>query len=417
MSPTPRTAALLGLASALALVAPAWTALVAVLLVVLFAAVDAAQVRAPLRAERDVPPVISRGIPCALTVELAGAGRIAGAVRVRQPATEALRLATDEHDDGLRTVLTGVQRGRHTLPAPVVRRTGPLGLARWDHRAGSPADVSVYPDIVGARHSVEAMRKGAFAAAGLRPRGPLGLGTEFESVREYSPDDDLRQVNWLATARAGRPMSNQYRVEQDREVECLVDCGRLMAAPVGAVSRLDAALDAVAAVALATAEAGDRCGLIAFDAEVRRAVAPRRKSATAVVRACFDLEARPIESDYEQAFRTVTGAKRRLIFVFTDLLDEAAARALVDAVPVLARRHAVAVVSARDPDFDALLTRPPASPVDVYEAAVAVELLEARSRAAAALGAAGAAFVEAPPGRLGHECVRAYLKLKSRARL
>src|SRR5207253_8103026 len=48
-------------------------------------------------------------------------------------------------------------------------------------------------------------------------RGPLGLGTEFELIREYEPDDDIRQVNWRATARLGRPMSNQYRLEQDRE--------------------------------------------------------------------------------------------------------------------------------------------------------------------------------------------------------
>ena len=62
-------------------------------------------------------------------------------------------------------------------------------------------------------------------------RGPLGLGTDFESVRDYTPDDDIRQLNWRATARVGRPMSNQYRLERDRDVVCLVDCGRLMAAP------------------------------------------------------------------------------------------------------------------------------------------------------------------------------------------
>ena len=56
-------------------------------------------------------------------------------------------------------------------------------------------------------------------------RGPLGLGTEFESVRDYLPDDDLRQVNWRATERLGRPMSNQYRIERDRDVICWSTAG------------------------------------------------------------------------------------------------------------------------------------------------------------------------------------------------
>src|SRR5437764_1031252 len=77
-----------------------------------------------------------------------------------------------------------------------------------------------------------AVRQGRFRDAGQRSRGPLGLGLEFESVRDYLPDDDIRQVNWRATARLGRPMSNQHRVEQDRDVLCVVDAGRLMGAPL-----------------------------------------------------------------------------------------------------------------------------------------------------------------------------------------
>src|SRR5919106_1721100 len=80
-------------------------------------------------------------------------------------------------------------------------------------------------------------------------RGPLGLGTEFESVREYSPDDDIRQVNWLATARLARPMSNEFRLEQDRDVVAVIDAGRLMASPITEATLLDVALDAVTALA------------------------------------------------------------------------------------------------------------------------------------------------------------------------
>ncbi len=304
------------------------------------------------------------------------------------------------------------------------RVEGPLGLAAWHHEAAGEAELLVYPDLRGARRLVLGVREGRFRDPGTLARGPLGLGTEFESVRDYLPDDDVRQVNWPATARAGRPMSNQYRIEQDRDVLCLLDCGRLMSAPVASttgaavgLTRLDAAVDAAAAVALVADELGDRCGGVAFDDRVRRRLRARRNGGAAVVRALFDLEPGGVDSDYELAFRMAAGGKRALVVVLTDLLDEAAARALVAAVPVLARHHALVVASCADPDLAELVRRPPRSVAGVHAMAVAVEVLDARARVVAQLRRAGAQVLEAPAGQLAAACVRAYLAVKRRARM
>ena len=294
---------------------------------------------------------------------------------------------------------------------PEVARRVPTVLAR-----GVPAPLTV----TAARRLALAVRQGRFGEQGRLRRGPLGLGTEFESVRDYSPDDDIRQVNWRVTARLERPMSNTYRVDQDRDVVVVVDAGRLMAAPLAGtppLTRLDAALDAATAVALVADEMGDRCGSVAFDAEVRRRLPPRRRGGRAVVETLFDLEPAPVDSDYELAFRTVGRAKRSLVVVLTDLVEEAAARPLVDAVPVLARRHAVVVASVADPDLVDLVRTPPATPLDAYAASVAVEVLDARARVVHQLRRAGAEVVEAPPGQLAAACVAAYLELKRRARV
>ena len=154
-------------------------------------------------------------------------------------------------------------------------------------------------------------------------------------------------------------MSNQYRIERDRDVVCVVDCGRLMAAPFADRTRLDAALDAAVAVAAVADELGDRCGAIAFDGEVLRSLPPRRAGARDVVSALFDLEPVPVDSDYELAFAQVRGVKRAFVLVFTDLLEESAAQPLVDALPVLARRHAVVVAGSADPDLDAAVRTEP----------------------------------------------------------
>ena len=272
----------------------------------------------------------------------------------------------------------------------------------------------MYPDVFAAHRIVSALRRGRFRDPGLRTRGPLGLGTDFESIRDYAPDDDVRQINWRATARVGRPMSNVYRIEQDRDVVCLVDAGRLMSAPLETehttLTRLDAAVDAVTMVALVADELGDRCGVTVFDAEILRRLAPRRNGGQAT-------QPRAVDADYDLAFRLIGGAKRALVLVFTDLLDEAAARSLINAVPVLSRRHALVVASVRDPDLDAALRQPPQRPRDVYASAVALDVLDAKRRVAVRLRHAGAQVVEAPPAALGEACVRAYLRLKSRARL
>jgi uncharacterized protein (DUF58 family) len=328
-----------------------------------------------------------------------------------------LRLEPGEHAGTLDAELVGVRRGRHPLPRPVVRLRGPLGLGAWTHGVGDDAELVVYPDLPGARRLAAAVRQGRFREEGRRTRGPLGLGTDFESLRDYSPDDDVRQVNWLATARLGRPISNQFRLERDRDVICLVDCGRLTAAPVGDATRLDITIDAAVAVAVVAEALGDRCGTIAFDAELRRSLPPRRSGADAVTRALFDLEPTAVDSDYERAFQEVGESKRAFVLVLTDLLEEAAARPLLDALPVLARRHAVAVAGVADPDLDALVAREPERPVDVYRVAVALEVLEARARVAARIARTGAAVIEAPPVSLAGACVRAYLRAKRRARL
>jgi len=422
MSPTPRLAALLA-ATALGFLflPPALPALV-ILALLAGAAGDAFAVRQAPRLERSVPAILARGVPASLVVD-ADAGE--AAARVRQPVPPDLDLEPREADGRLTATLVPRRRGRHPLPAPAVRVEGRFGLGRVHHQGDEAGEVLVYPDMPAAYRLVVSVRQGRFRDPGVLTRGPLGLGTDFESIRDYLPDDDIRQVNWRATARTGRPMSNQYRVEQDRTVICCIDAGRLMGAPTSAapppgtvaLTRLDAALDAAVAVALVADEVGDQAGAIAFDSAVRRRVAPSRRGGQAVVGAIFDLEPSAADSDYELAFRHVGAGKRALVIVFTDLLEDGAARTLVEAVPVLARRHHVVVASVRDPDLDRAVRTSPSEVRDVLAASVVVEALDARARVAAQLTRAGAEVLEAAPDTLAAACVGAYLRAKARSRL
>jgi uncharacterized protein (DUF58 family) len=414
VSPTPLAAALVALAALAATLIPVPAAITGMAAVLLASAVDAWMVRRAPSVRRTVPPILSRGVAAPLTVTLDGPAR---PVRLHQPVGPHLEVTPPTGIGSLQAEIVARRRGTHELGRPVTRTTGPLGLGRWHHEAGTGETVVVYPDLPAARRIALDVRHGRFTEEGTRTRGPLGLGTDFESIREYRPDDDIRQVNWRATARTGSPMSNQYRVERDREVICVVDAGRLMSAPLADRSRLDAAVDVVAAMAAVAEEVGDRIGVVAFADRVLARVPPRRKGAAAVLQAVHDLEPLPVDADYELAFRSVARSRRAFVLVLTDLLDRSAGAPLERALPALARHHEVAVASAEDEGLIALLDTPAATLDEALRTAVAVDLLHERRALATRLEHAGATVVEAPAPVLAWRCVGAYLRTRRRARL
>ncbi len=419
MSVTRRFVAVLTICALIALVVPPAVSVVLGVLALLAAVADATVARRPFRVERAVSSVLSRGREEPLLLSIDGASTRPGrGVRLRQPMPPDTLLSVREVvGTNLVSALTINRRGKHVLPQAAIAVDGPLGLGRWMHRLGDETTVTVYPDMKTAWRIADAVRRGRFSDPGSRTRGPLGLGTDFESIREYRPDDDIRLVNWKASARLGVPMSNNLRIEQDRDVMCCIDTGRLMASPLGVATRLDVAFDAVVALALVADEVGDRIGSVAFADTVRRYVPPGRSTGRKVVEATIDLEPLLIDADYELAFRRVGGSKRSLVVVLTDLVEPAATQPLIDAVPVLAKRHVVVVASIDDPDVVAMAAQPDhisrdSHPLDVARARLAQDLLADRDAAAAKLRFQGALVVIAPPERLADAVVHAYLRTK-----
>jgi uncharacterized protein (DUF58 family) len=406
---------MLGAAALLALVAGPTLGIAAAVIVVTATAVDMARSRREPRVQRSHPSIVPRGQAVPMSIQATAApGRT---VTVRQPVPPDLVVDPPIGSGGLTASLVAHRRGRHRLPPAATRVVGPLGLGATVRNSGAASDITVFPDILTARRLARAVATGRFSSEGLRRGSLMGIGTEFESIRDYTPDDDIRQVNWRATARLGRPMSNEYRIDQDRDVVLLIDSARLMAAPLDGLTRLDAAVDAATAVAYTADALGDRVGVVAFDRRIRRNIAPRRRGGEAVVHAIFDLEPTTEEADYDIAFRIVERMKRALVIVFTDLLETSAARPMLEAMPVLARRHSVIVAGSTDADLVTAIATPPTGMDDVYRAAVAVDALDARETVARTLERTGASVIEADVGRLPAACVRAYLEAKARARI
>ncbi len=414
--PTPRVAVVLAVAALATVAAHLATPLVAAIVVATVTAtvVDGvAARRAPAAFEVVAPATLARRSSAPLEVRCTSSAHVA---RLTQPLGPALLASsTETAGASLLTTVTGVDRGTHELRGPVARVLGPLGLASVDVASTVSRSIQVLPDLPGARR--EAMRRrGSVRDAGAAVRR-RGLGTEFDSIRDYDPGDDVRFVNWMATSRSGRPMTNQFRVDENRDLVCLLDAGRLMCAPAGSATRLDVALDAMCVLGVAADDAGDRVGATAFSDRVLRLVEPSRRGTAAVVEACFDLQAVEVESDFLLAFQQVAGRKRSIVAVFSDLVDPAAARTILEAIPILVRRHEVLLVRCVDEDLARVAVAAPRDYDDVLRAAVALGLLDAHRDVVRHATALGAQVVEAPPPVLGTACAAAYVRLKALARV
>jgi len=398
---------------------------------VLVALADALRAVDPARLEvhRDLPSVLALG----------GTGEVRWTLR--NPTGRSLRVGlADELAPSLQaatrrfhtrlpagaravgtTTVAPARRGRFDITDMVVRVEGPLGLGARQRALAVPAVLRIHPAFASRDEAELRITRARILEVGLRSAKGRGGGTEFDQLREYGVDDEVRRIDWPATVRAGRTMVRTYRAERNQTVLLLLDNGRIMAGQVAGVPRVEHAMDAVMCVTTVATRLGDRCGLVVFDRDVRSVVPARstRDQLGRVAEAMYALQPVLAESDYAGAFAhaLVRFKRRALIVVFTDVVEQAVGESLLPALPLLLRHHLVLIAAVRDPDVARWATEPPDDASAAYRAAAAASALDDRDRAIARLRGLGAIVVDAPPGQLAPQLADAYLDLKARGRL
>lgn len=338
-----------------------------------------------------------------------------GAKGVRQ---QAMRLAPFEVR-ALRYQVTPPARGDYAFQDVYARVEGPLGLIIRQGKIPLSEKVSVYPNLRAVEEYQLMARKALLSRQGIRRMRVIGGGREFAALREYTPDDEYRVIDWSATARRGKVISRTYEAERSQDVLLLIDEGRLMRQEVGHTQKLDHVVNAALMLAHVVAEADDRVGLLTFSEETRAWLPPRRGRAAAasILDALYASRAEPIESDYRGAFRFLAARwrKRSLAVLFTDLSDPESSSVLLREISMLARMHLVVCVVVSDPLVGQRARQVPEDASHVYEKAVAEEVIAERRRALNLLRKRGVFVVDAEPQQLSVELISRYLTIKSRS--
>lgn len=321
----------------------------------------------------------------------------------------------------VRTCLHPERRGRFTPTEIVLRIEGPLRMVARQGRRQLPGTLRVYPPFRSRDEAELRINRARILEIGLRSAPGRGGGTEFDSLREYSVDDEFRRIDWAATARVNRPIVRTYRAERNQTVLLMLDGGRMMAGRVEGVPRLDHAMDAVMMLTAVATRLGDRVGMVAFDSQVRAVVSPsnRRDQLGRITEAMYAMEPELVESDFRGAFAQSLARfrKRALFVIFTELSEEAVAETLLPAMPLVARHHLVLVASIRDPAVGIWAASTPSDAGGAYRKAAAVTAKAQRLRTVARLRGVGATVVDAEPGRVAPLLADAYLKVKATGRL
>lgn len=338
------------------------------------------------------------------------AGAQANRHPVTIPAGEARRLTT---------VLVPTRRGDRPADRVTLRTLGPLGIAGRQASIPVPGVLRVLPEFASRKHlpSRLARLREMDGQAAVQIRGE---GTEFDSLREYVIGDDVRSIDWRASARRTEMVVRTWRPERDRRVLIVIDTARTSAARIGDQPRLDASIEAGLLLGALAAKAGDRVELIAYDRTLRARVAgaagPRLLPALA--NAMAPLEPALLETDWPGLVALVRErlSQRALVVLLTTVEPAAIETGLLPVVDQLSSVHQVVLASVADPDEAELAARR-ASASDVFDAAAAARTELERIAATMVLNRRGVEVVSALPDELAPRLADMYLSLKAAGRL
>lgn len=336
--------------------------------------------------------------------------------RLRLAGGESLRQST---------TLRPTRRGDLPAGAVTVRSFGPLGLVARQRSSELPGLLRVLPEFRSRKHLPYrlARLRELDGQASVQVRGQ---GTEFDSLREYALGDDVRSIDWRASARSTKTMIRTWRPERDRHILLMLDTSRWAAGRIGGVegsvdqTRLDAGIETCLLMAALSAASGDRVSLLVADQAVRqRLVGTAKGSVLASFANRLSLvEPRLTETDWSLVTSQIDQLcrQRSLVILITGMDPAIYADGIGPVLPALAKAHQVLIGHVTDPAQGADRQEVENAP-QAYELGAQDRLWLATEALTQRVSRMGVEVVQADPERLAPAVCDAYLALKAAGRL
>ena len=317
--------------------------------------------------------------------------------------------------------LRPVKRGVYSFGALNVFASGPFRLLSRRYQFVQNQVVSVYPSFLMLKSHELQMKANWFQENGIRKYRKLGHSQEFDQVRNYVEGDDLRVINWKATARNQHLMVNQYQDERARQIYCIIDKGRLMELPFKGMSLLDYSINASLMLAHLVLKKYDNAGLVTFNRKVDTFLkaSSGNSQLNTIMRTLYLEKTAYHESDMSGLFTSLWKnlPNRSLLFLFTNFESSASLNRQIGLIRRLASRHLLVVVFFEDVILKSFLDRRSESVDDIYTKTAVETLLMEKERIVKELSRYGIATMLTSPEQLTIHVINKYLELKAADRL
>ncbi|MCU0387829.1 MAG: DUF58 domain-containing protein [Chitinophagaceae bacterium] len=318
----------------------------------------------------------------------------------------------------LRYAIKPLERGEYLFGFAQLYIQTRLGLVNRRIASAEPENVKVYPSFIQLRKYALLAQSAQQAEAGNRQLRKIGHSLEFEQIKEYVAGDDVRSVNWKATARKGGLMVNHYIDERSQQVYVIIDKGRLMKMPFNELTLLDYAINATLVLCNVCLHRQDKFGLITFSHKPGT-VLPAQRNATQlnhVLEALYKQETDFLESDFEKLYLQVrTYVKHRsLLMIFTQFESIGGMKRQLPYLKQLSKHHLLMVVFFENTELGEIARQPVNDLEGIYNKTIAEKFVYEKNMIVKELQQNGILAVLSAPEKLTIQTVNKYLELKSK---
>lgn len=318
----------------------------------------------------------------------------------------------------LRYTLRPVKRGVYAFGVLNVFVSSPLGLVERRYRCAPGRSVPVYPSFLQMRRYQLMAINDRLSQVGIKRIRKLGHSMEFEQVRDYVQGDDIRTINWKATARRGQMMVNGYTDERSQQVYCLIDKGRTMRMPFDGMSLLDHAINAAVVLSNVALVKQDKAGILTFSEDIGQFLpaSSRASQMGGILEVLHHQKTRFLESDYERLYTFVRRriSQRSLIMLFTNFESLGGLRRQLPYLRRIAVDHLLMVVFFENPMLKERVEAPAQTVEEIYHRTIAARFDQEKRQIVRELRQHGIGSILTPPSELTVQTVNAYLEIKAR---
>jgi uncharacterized protein (DUF58 family) len=314
--------------------------------------------------------------------------------------------------------LTPKERGEYNFGLVNVYASSPLQLITRKYRLGAVKTIKCYPSFLHLQEFTFKTLSNSSLTFGNKKTRRIGHSLEFEQIKEYVSGDDIRTLNWKATAKSNQLMVNQYVEEKSQPVYLAIDKGRAMQMSFNKLTLLDYAINASLAISNIVLKKQDKAGVFTFSKKVEDLVVSERRNMqmTLISEALYNSKTDFSESDFSSLYSVVKRkiTQRSLFILFTNFETLDALNRQIIYLRALAKNHLVLVVFFKNTALNTLIDKKSDDIQQVYDSIIAEKFLFEKKQIVNELRKYGIQSILTAPENLTGKTIDKYLELKSK---